>query len=628
MSLSTQEDSMLTEAIAAVRAGDQTRARDLLGRLLKLDSANPEYWLWMSSVVESERERIYCLESVLRHDPTNRAALRGLTILGSHVPDADELSAGLQIPHRKILRPTRVSPTGLPVGSAWKLIAGAAGGLVLIIVIVSLLFRPRATGIAPTLAPPTPTFTPVPPTPTLTPVPINSVLIRTPIPTSLSGTPIGYLLAITPTPTPLIGITPRPIYEAYTNAVNAMKQGDFSGSIQYIEQVIDLDPNLADAYYLLGESYRLLGKMTEASDAYQQALELNPVMAAAYLGLGRIQLSWNPAILPDSINLAINYDPTLLPAYLIKTEILSNNQNWDALAETAQAALDAGTNTPMLYLYLGKAQYHLGQYELALKSILRATADDPTILEAYGLLGYILIEQGRYEDSLSPLQTHLAYNPNDWLGWSYMGQAQYYSGDFGLAEETLSQSLNLNPADKTAYYLRGLIRLEQGRYEEALNDLIEAQQRGIIHDQLLYGIAKASYGLGNYDTTLETINLIIQTSSDQGLLAEVYTLQATIFEAQDPPLYEEAMLAWQSISDLPEISEELRLQAEVKVYSLQAILFESQDPPLYEEALIAWQSLLELEGISEEIRIQAEEEIFRIEDILIEKTPTPSPLQP
>jgi len=386
---------MLTEAIAAVRAGDQTRARDLLGRLLKVDSANPEYWLWMSSVVESERERIYCLQSVLRHDPTNRAALRGLTILGSHVPEANELSSALQIPHRKITRPTRVSPTGLPMGSAWKLIAGAVGGLVVIIVIVSFLFKPRATGIAPTLAPPTPTFTPVPPTPTITPVPINSVLIRTPVPTALSGTPIGYLLAITPTPTPLIGITPRPIFEAYTSAVAAMQRGDFNGSIQYIDQVIDLDPNLADAYYLLGESYRLLGRMPEADAAYKQALELNPIMAAAYLGLAKIQLAWNPSILPDSINLAISYDPSLLPAYLIKTEILSKNQNWQALAETAQAALDAGTNTPMLYLYLGKAQYHLGQYEIAFKSILRATADDPTILEAYGLLGTILIELDR-----------------------------------------------------------------------------------------------------------------------------------------------------------------------------------------------------------------------------------------
>jgi tetratricopeptide (TPR) repeat protein len=626
--LSTQEDGTLTEAIAAVRAGDHTRARDLLGSLLKVDSANPEYWLWMSAVVESERERIYCLQSVLRHDPTNRAALRGLTILGEHVPEKDEITASLDIPHRKIIRPTRVSPTGLPMEHAWKIIGGAAAGLVLLVVVVSLLLRPGATGVAPTLAPPTPTFTPVPPTPTLTPVPINSVFIRTPIPTNIAGTPIGYLLAITPTPTPLIGITPRPIYEAYTSAVNAIQRGDFNGSIQYIEQVIDLDPNLADAYYLLGESYRLLGRLNEALDAYRQALDLNPIMAAAYLGIGRIQLTWNPGILPDSINLAISYDPALLPAYLIKAEILSNNRNWQALAETAQTALDAGTNTPMLYLYLGEAQFQLGEYDLALKSILRATADDPTILKAYGLLGYILTELGRYEDSISPLMTHVSYNPNDYLAWSYLGHAYYSSGDPTGAEMAFDRSLELNPGDVNAYHLRGLLRLEQGRYEEAFADLREAQQRGISSIDVLHGIARASYELGYHGITLETINLIIQTSSDIVILTEVFTLQATIFEAQDPPLYEEALIAWQSILGLGEIPEEVRSQAQIKTYTLQAWIAEAQDPPLYDEALIAWQALLELEGLPEEIRNEVEEEIVRISDILFEKTPTPSPLQP
>ena len=74
----TPSQSMITEAIAAARAGDRARARDLFSRLLRTDSANAEYWVWMSSVVDTDRERIYCLESALKLDPTNRAAMRGL----------------------------------------------------------------------------------------------------------------------------------------------------------------------------------------------------------------------------------------------------------------------------------------------------------------------------------------------------------------------------------------------------------------------------------------------------------------------------------------------------------------------------------------------------------------------
>ena len=59
------DDKMLQEAIEAVDNGHRDRARDLLTRLLKANQTNPKYWLWMSSVVESTKERIYCLQKVL-----------------------------------------------------------------------------------------------------------------------------------------------------------------------------------------------------------------------------------------------------------------------------------------------------------------------------------------------------------------------------------------------------------------------------------------------------------------------------------------------------------------------------------------------------------------------------------
>jgi tetratricopeptide (TPR) repeat protein len=575
---------MLTEAIAAVRAGDQTRARDLLARLLKLDSANPEYWLWMSSIVESERERTYCLQSVLRHDPTNRAALRGLTILGAHIPETDELSAALKVPHRKITPPSRVSPTSLPITSAWQIIAGVAGVIVVLVVAATLLFRPRATGIAPTLAPPTPTFTPVPPSPTATLVPLESVLLRTPIPTELSGTPLANLLSITPTATPFIGITPRPIYEAYSSAVQALQTGDYNGSIQYIDQVLDLDPNLADAYYLMGEAYRLLGKMPEAEVAYQEALERNPIMAAAYLGLGRIQIQRNPAYLPDSIEMAISYDPALIPAYLIKAEILARNQEWDRLHETAQSALNAGGNTPALYIYLGEAQFHKGMYEQALENLLRGSANDPSIFNAYALIGKALVELDRFEEALSPLKTHLAYQSDDPVVWSYLGYSYYLLDDHQNSEQAYNQALALNPYDQIAFHHRGLIRLRQKRYEEAVLDLLQARSLGDTSDELLITIAKAYYGAGNLNETFDITRSLIDTSLDSRILVEAYILEILILE--------------------------------------------SQDPPLLEEALARWQGILALKGLPDVVRVRAQTEIEKIEGLSIVPTPTPIPLEP
>ena len=81
------EDTMLQEAIEALRDGENARAKDLLTRLLKTEQNNPTYWVWMSAAVETAKERIYCLETALKLDPKNATAKRGLVLLGALPPD-------------------------------------------------------------------------------------------------------------------------------------------------------------------------------------------------------------------------------------------------------------------------------------------------------------------------------------------------------------------------------------------------------------------------------------------------------------------------------------------------------------------------------------------------------------
>jgi hypothetical protein len=91
---------MFKEAVAAIEKGENTRGRDLLTRLIKVNPDNPEYWLWMSAVVESTRERIYCLKEVLRIDPENSLAQRGLAMFGA-MPVNPKLTIPIQMQRRR-----------------------------------------------------------------------------------------------------------------------------------------------------------------------------------------------------------------------------------------------------------------------------------------------------------------------------------------------------------------------------------------------------------------------------------------------------------------------------------------------------------------------------------------------
>src|SRR5574339_544942 len=80
-------DEVFQEAVEAVRAGNKSRARELLTNLLKTDQNNATYWVWMSTTVDTAKERVYCLQTAYKLDRENAAAKRGLILYGALPPD-------------------------------------------------------------------------------------------------------------------------------------------------------------------------------------------------------------------------------------------------------------------------------------------------------------------------------------------------------------------------------------------------------------------------------------------------------------------------------------------------------------------------------------------------------------
>ncbi len=72
---------LLRRGIAALEAGDKVEARRLLGRAIRANPQDEQAWLWLSGAVESDPERMRCLNKVLEIDPANEAAKRGVIAL-------------------------------------------------------------------------------------------------------------------------------------------------------------------------------------------------------------------------------------------------------------------------------------------------------------------------------------------------------------------------------------------------------------------------------------------------------------------------------------------------------------------------------------------------------------------
>ena len=74
-------EEMLARGIAAVKAGQRQEAQEWLVNLLQIDRYNEQAWLWLSGAAEDDQDRLDCLQEVLKINPTNQFALRGLAAL-------------------------------------------------------------------------------------------------------------------------------------------------------------------------------------------------------------------------------------------------------------------------------------------------------------------------------------------------------------------------------------------------------------------------------------------------------------------------------------------------------------------------------------------------------------------
>lgn len=76
--------NLVSQAAYLLQNGDRVSACQLLAEALRQRPDDEQAWLWLSGAVESDKERLDCLQRVLAIDPGNQAALAGLQALSQH----------------------------------------------------------------------------------------------------------------------------------------------------------------------------------------------------------------------------------------------------------------------------------------------------------------------------------------------------------------------------------------------------------------------------------------------------------------------------------------------------------------------------------------------------------------
>ena len=544
----TPEESMFQEAMGAIEKGDNPRARDLLMRLIKLNPTKPDYWLWMSATVETVKERIYCLKEVIKLDPQNVDAQRGLAMFGA-LPVNPDLVIPLHLQRRR-WDVERLDKEEKDKNKAkkltWKTALLYAGAFIFIVALLSLAIWGAGTvfGKKKVVAYLGPTLTYAPtPTKAVATTAVNG-----------SATPLWNQLQATYTPTPIYVSTPHNI-EAYSIALRAYGRGEYDKAISNIYQAITLEPNSADLLYHLGESYRLGGSYDEAIRTFNLAIKLKPDFAPGYLGLGRTLIDSDPAkwqSAQSNLETAIVLDPNIKEGYLELARLFLSREDAQSTLNQLANAPPSILESPLFFLYRGQAEILLDQIDKAIADAHQASRMDVTLLPAYRLLGEGLVKAGLPADAMKPLIIVTTYQPGDIEAWVWLGAAYSAQNDTENALKAFDQALSLNKNFGDAYLQRGLVYIQIKDGAKAKADLTTAVRIKPNSFAAKMALGKAFMLLKDYGSAWKQFAESESLAKTDATTAEMLYWRGQALDALDlPNTVDSAIRDYQSLLALP-----------------------------------------------------------------------------
>ncbi|NWF64485.1 MAG: tetratricopeptide repeat protein [Chloroflexi bacterium] len=567
-------DTIFQDAIHALRRGDKVRAKELLTLLLKTDQNNAVYWIWLSAAMDSQKERIYCLQTALKLDPENGTAKRGLILLGALAPDQTIQPFPMNRPRiweeKLLLAHEKPKERGIRVvlrNPILRLAALSVIGIGLCIGIYFGVILPRfaTADLPPTNTPgPSPTFTATP-----------TIFGATAIPTQVFAgpTPLSAFLAETYTPTPLYVNTPRSAaaIDQFRIAKEAYENGDWDGFIDNMLLLEPLEPESADIPYYIGEAYRFKGENNRAENYYNKAINIDPNFGPPYLGLARIELADNPNSrrVEEYFKEAIERDPNFGEVYLERARYLIDRGDIEDALEDLELAERILPGSPEVYLAYASAYLAQNDRKKALEFAQKAYAADILNMPTYKLLGDLYIDNEDYLNAAEALRLYTTYQPEDASGFGKLGQAYYYLGEYQNAINAITSGENLNRRGMLPYIgYRGLSHLALGEMEAAEDDLADAVDEEADNYDIRLGYAKALYGVGKFGSAflqIEAVRALADTDEEKAL--ELYW-RAKIQEKRED--IRDAIKSWQDLLKLDEdvMTPEMRQEAQARLNEL------------------------------------------------------------
>jgi tetratricopeptide (TPR) repeat protein len=183
---------------------------------------------------------------------------------------------------------------------------------------------------------------------------------------------------------------------------------------RYLSEAADLNPSPAETHFRLALIASARNDSVNAVEEFRHALERDPKNANYHYMLGREFFRagfWEGAI--GEYGAAIAEEPKQVAYYLGRANANYRKGEWMAAAADFDQAASMGAGVKDIEFLQGYAHRAAGNFDRARQLLETFLAKNPDHVDALANLGYLALEQGRFEEAETPLKRALGLDPDN-----------------------------------------------------------------------------------------------------------------------------------------------------------------------------------------------------------------------
>jgi len=272
--------------------------------------------------------------------------------------------------------------------------------------------------------------------------------------------------------------SPKSTEALFREGDQLLRRGQSGRAVALYENALSQDPHedairdrLADLLVRVGDAFRREERTSEALRCYQRVMQIRPDAVVGWLRSGSSLMSARRheeavAVLKE----AVRRFPQSLPARLTLGSCLAIARQYSMAEAELRTVIELFPDSADAYATLGGVLLSTGELEESVAVCRAAQEIQPDHGGALANEAAALTRLARYDEAARVYQKLLVQSPGDSEILCRLGTIYFRDGDRQQALRCLDEAIGNDSDHAESYFLRGLIRLSLGDYENGWSD--------------------------------------------------------------------------------------------------------------------------------------------------------------